>query len=125
MSSTWAWRVPSIFQALPSLLQSIGIFLLPESPRWLISKGLEQKALEVLAHYHANGDQEDEVVQLEFAEICATIELEKAAAQTKWSELWRTKGNRWRCAILITCGVCKQWSGNGLVRYVLLSPDLS
>ncbi|PSS23059.1 hypothetical protein M430DRAFT_135583 [Amorphotheca resinae ATCC 22711] len=119
INGTWSWRIPSIFQALPSVLQAIGIFFLPESPRWLVSKGREEAALDVLAHYHANGDREDEVVQFEFREIVGTIELEIAARQTKWSELWRTPGNKWRIFIMIWFGICKQWSGNGVVSYYL------
>lgn len=121
MSNTWAWRIPSIFQALPSIFQAIGVLFLPESPRWLISQGKEEKALDILAHYHANGDREDPVVEYEFREICETIELEIAARQTQWSELWRTKGNRWRSFIMIWCGICKQCSGNGLISYYLHS----
>ncbi|KAL1618276.1 hypothetical protein SLS56_010606 [Neofusicoccum ribis] len=121
MNSTWSWRIPSVFQALPSIFQAVGILFLPESPRWLVSKGRNEKALEVLAHYHANGDREDPVVQYEYNEICSTIEMEIAAKQTKWSELWRTPGNRWRSFIMIWCGICKQWSGNGLVSYYLHS----
>ena len=101
MSNTWSWRIPSIFQALPSVLQAIGIFFLPESPRFLVSVGKEDKALEVLADYHANGDREDEVVKYEYREICETIELELAAQKTRWSELWSTRGNRWRSFIMI------------------------
>lgn len=119
MTSTWSWRLPSIFQALPSLFQGIGIYFLPESPRWLVSQGREKQALDILAHYHANGDREDEVVKFEYREICETIELEIAAKQTKWRELWRTSGNRWRMFIMIWFGICKQWSGNGLVSYYL------
>lgn len=66
-----------------------------------MSKGREEAALDVLAHYHANGDREDEVVQFEFREIVGTIELEIAARQTKWSELWRAPGNKWRIFIMI------------------------
>ena len=96
-----AWRIPSIFQALPSVFQAIGIFFLPESPRWLVSKGREDAALDVLAYYHANGDREDEVVQFEFREIVGTIELEIAAKQMRWSELWKGPGNKWRIFIMI------------------------
>ncbi|KAI9741045.1 MAG: hypothetical protein M1834_002756 [Cirrosporium novae-zelandiae] len=121
MSSSWAWRIPTIFQALPSVLQAVGIFFLPESPRWLVARSHEEKALSILAKYHGNGDRTDIVVQTEYREILSTIELEISAKQTRWSELWRTPGNRWRSFILIWCGICKQWSGNGLVSYYLSS----
>jgi len=38
ITSDWSWRIPSILQAAPSLLQISLIFFIPESPRWLISK---------------------------------------------------------------------------------------
>ena len=101
LANTWSWRIPSAFQALPSVLQAVGIFFLPESPRFLVSIGKEQKALEILAQYHANGDREDDVVQYEFQEIRETIEMEIASKKTKWSELWSTPGNRWRSFIMI------------------------
>ncbi|CAG8982892.1 hypothetical protein HYALB_00002909 [Hymenoscyphus albidus] len=119
LNSTWAWRIPSIFQALPSVLQAIGIFLLPESPRWLVSKGREEAALQVLAHYHGNGDREDAVVQFEYQEILGTIELEMQASKTTWGDIWKGAGNKWRIFIMIWFGICKQWSGNGVVSYYL------
>lgn len=38
MSNSWSWRLPSAFQALPSIFQVILILFGPESPRWLIAK---------------------------------------------------------------------------------------
>ncbi|GAB7347320.1 hypothetical protein MBLNU459_g3398t1 [Dothideomycetes sp. NU459] len=119
LSSSWAWRLPSIFQGLPSVLQVFGIYLLPESPRWLVSQGRDAAALRVLAEYHGAGDADDGIVQYEFAEIKGTIEAEIAARKMAWSTLFSSRGNRWRAFILIWCGVCKQWSGNGLVSYYL------
>jgi hypothetical protein len=97
-------------------LQLIFIWFVPESPRWLISKGKNEKALKILANVHASGDENDEVVQLEYAEIRQTLTLEKEFEGNAWSELWRTPGNRHRLVILISLGFFSQWSGNGLVR---------
>ncbi|KAE8380318.1 hexose transporter protein [Aspergillus bertholletiae] len=117
--NNWAWRAPTIVQAAPSVLQIIFIWFVPESPRFLIYKGKNERALKVLADCHANGDQEDEVVQLEMQEIKETIRLEKEFESNSWMELIRTKGNRHRLIICITAGLFSQWSGNGLVSYYI------
>lgn len=117
--SQWAWRIPSIVQALPSIVQITCVWFVPESPRWYISKGQHEKALSVLAHVHAEGDANDEVVQLEYDEIRETIAIEKELEQTGWLEIFKTKGNRHRFIILISAGLFSQWSGNGLVSYYI------
>ncbi|KAF2009722.1 general substrate transporter [Aaosphaeria arxii CBS 175.79] len=119
IASQWSWRIPSILQALPSLLQISCVWFVPESPRWYISKGQSEKALSVLAHVHAEGNVDDEVVQLEYEEIKETIAIEKEAEQTGWLELFKTKGNRHRLLILVSAGLFSQWSGNGLVSYYI------
>lgn len=119
LGSSWAWRLPSIFQGLPSVLQVCGVYFLPESPRWLVSQGRDDEALRILAQYHGAGDSNDSVVQFEFVEIKGTIEAEILARKTGWKTLFATRGNRWRAGIMIWCGICKQWSGNGLVSYYL------
>ena len=119
INNDWCWRIPSIVQAFPSLLQILFIWWVPESPRWLISKGRNEQALKVLADVHANGDINDEVVQLEMKEINDTLKMEAEFEGNNWSELWRTKGNRHRLIILLTAGLFSQWSGNGLVSYYI------
>lgn len=109
INNNWCWRVPSIVQAFPSLLQLAFIWFVPESPRWHISKGRNEKALQILADVHANGNVDDEVVQLEMKEIRETIQLEQEFEGNNWSELWRTPGNRHRLIILLTVGFFSQW----------------
>lgn len=77
IDSTWSWRIPSALQGVPSLLQVIFLLFAPESPRWLISKGREEEGLNVLAYYHADGNTEDPMVQFEFEEIKAALELDR------------------------------------------------
>lgn len=81
--------------------------------------GEEEKALQILTKYHGAGNPDDDIVRYEFEEITSTIELEIHARKSSWKSLFNTRGNRWRSFILIWCGVCKQWSGNGLVSYYL------
>ena len=119
IDSNWQWRAPTIVQAFPSLLQVTFVFFVPESPRYFLAKGRDEKAHKVLADVHANGDLNDELVQLELTEIRDTIRLEQEFEGNGWKEFIRTKGNRHRLLILITAGFFSQWSGNGLVSYYL------
>lgn len=119
INNAWAWRIPSLVQAAPSAIQLIAIWLVPESPRWLISKGKNEKALHTLAKVHARGDVEAELIQVEYREIRETIALEKEFEGNGWIELFQTPGNRRRLIILFSLGFFSQWSGNGLVSYYM------
>jgi hypothetical protein len=78
LTNSWAWRTPSVIQALPSVLQVLLVFFAPESPRFLISKGRDAEALKTLAYYHADGNQDDPLVRYEFEEIKTAIEADRA-----------------------------------------------
>jgi hypothetical protein len=94
------------------------LFFVPESPRWLISKDRAPEALQILAKYHANGDEHDPTVMFEFAEIKETIRLEYLfKRQTHYIDFVKTRGNRYRLFLIITLGLFSQWSGNGLASY--------
>jgi SP family sugar porter-like MFS transporter len=47
----WGWRWMFAVTAIPSVLFLIATFLVPESPRWLASKGLWQQAIRVLERF--------------------------------------------------------------------------
>jgi len=119
IQNAWSWRIPSIIQAAPSCIQLVAIWFIPESPRFLISKGKTDKALKVLADCHSRGDVDCELIQVEFREIRETIALEKEYEGNGWQELFKTPGNRRRMIILISLGFFSQWSGNGLVSYYM------
>ncbi|GJE85509.1 hexose transporter [Phanerochaete sordida] len=120
INNNWSWRIPSILQGMPSVFQFFLVLWGPESPRWLVSKGKEAAALRTLAHYHADGDEQDPLVLYEFNEIKAGIDLDRTvASNVGWSALWSTPGNRRRMLIIISIAFFSQWSGNGLVSYYL------
>ncbi|EHL01749.1 putative Lactose permease [Glarea lozoyensis 74030] len=119
IDSAWSWRIPSMVQAAPSVIQLVAIWMVPESPRYLIAKGKDEQALNILAKAHARGNIEDELVQIEYREIRDTIKLEQEYESNGWVELFKTKGNRRRLIILVSLGFFSQWSGNGLVSYYM------
>ncbi|KAF4597167.1 hypothetical protein EYR40_007618 [Pleurotus pulmonarius] len=119
--SMWSWRVPTLIQAAAPLLQVILIWLLPESPRFLVSKGLEGQAARTLAKYHANGgDERDPLVVFEIAQIRHALRMEEEINKsTSWYSLISTPGNRKRLRIIVAIALFSQWSGNGLVSYYI------
>ncbi|KAF9071986.1 hexose transporter [Rhodocollybia butyracea] len=120
LNSTWAWRIPSVLQGLPSVLQILLIWFVPESPRYLISKGKDEQALEILAYYHGDGNRDDPLVQYEFNEIKTAIDYDRTvASNVGWKSLFATSGNRKRMRIIIAIAFFSQWSGNGLASYYL------
>ena len=70
--SSISWRFPIAFQIFFALVILAFIMFLPESPRWLIMKGQEDEALEVLC---ALNDREanDSYITSEFAAIKDTV----------------------------------------------------
>ena len=120
INSSWSWRIPSALQGVPSVLQICFLWFGPESPRWLVSKGRDGDALRLLAYYHADGNEQDPLVQYEYEEIRAAIDLDKAVASSiGWTSLIKTPGNRKRLTIIVAIAWFSQWSGNGLVSYYL------
>ncbi|PNS16848.1 hypothetical protein CAC42_4812 [Sphaceloma murrayae] len=115
----WGWRVPSLLQAAPSLLQVCLIFFVPESPRHLISKDRKEEARAILIKYHAEGDAGSELVNAEIAQIEATIQLELESSKQSWADLFRTPGMRRRMLLSGLLGLFTQWSGNTLISYYL------
>ncbi|RDW59092.1 hypothetical protein BP5796_12016 [Coleophoma crateriformis] len=116
--STWSWRIPSLLQMGPSIIQLSAIWFLSESPRWLISHDRGEEAKAALIKYHGDG-VETELVKLEYEEICAAISLEKELGNTTWMSMISSSGNRYRLFIIVCMGTFSQWSGNGLISYYL------
>ena len=111
----WSWRSITIIQAVPSIVQLAGVWWIPESPRYLISKDRPEEALAVLAKHHGGGNTQNSTVRFQYREIKETIAMEALTNRnTKYIDFFRTKGNRWRLAILVSLAVISQYSGNAL-----------
>jgi hypothetical protein len=119
-ASDWAWRIPSIVQGVLPFFQLLGVFFLPESPRWLVAKGRTQEARQILIDYHAGGDRDSPLVKFEMAEIEGALTFEgDTVSQNSWFELIRTPANRKRTLIAVLVGWFAQWNGVGIISYYL------
>lgn len=91
--------------------------LLPESPRYLVSKDRDDEARAILVEYHAEGDRDSLLVQAEIAQIRETIKTEMEVSKQSWMEVLSTKGMRRRFLVTVFIGLFTQLSGNTLLSY--------
>jgi hypothetical protein len=117
--SEWSWKIPSLLQMSPSVLQVAFVFFLPESPRFLISKDRHEEAFQILVKYHAEGNPDSEFVKAEMAEIKTTLEIELEHSKRSWMDMVRTAGMRRRVLIGGLLGLFTQLSGNVVISYFL------
>ncbi|KXX80408.1 Lactose permease [Madurella mycetomatis] len=117
-----AWRIPIWCQMITSGIVCLGVFFLPESPRWLMAQDRHDHAAKVLATYHGEGEADHPMVQLQMKEMMNQISSE--ASDKKWydyHELWNTHSARRRLICVIGMAVFGQISGNSLSSYYMVN----
>ncbi|KAL6412944.1 putative sugar transporter [Ilyonectria robusta] len=85
ISNDWSWRIPVIIQAVPAAAAMVIVWVLPESPRWLMMHDKPEEARRVLVKYHGEGREDSAVILLEMNEIQASIDY---ARELKGSQVW-------------------------------------
>ena len=76
------WRYMLVIATLPAVALWIGVLILPESPRWLASKGRWQEALKTL-----NSIRKESITQQEMKEIRANLAAEQKQQKMSFREL--------------------------------------
>lgn len=120
ISKNWNWRVMLLLAAVPAVGIGMGVFVMPESPRWLVMKKRLAEAKTVLV----NTSENEEEAEARLGEITRAWELHESSnyvGQSVWKELlWRpTSATRRILIVAIGINFFMQASGNDAVIYYL------
>ncbi|KTT12389.1 D-galactose transporter GalP [Pseudomonas oryzihabitans] len=103
----WRWMLGII--AIPGVLFLLGVFALPDSPRWLIMAGRKEEAIKVL--HRLRGDEK--VIQQEVQEI----EEQLKVPQKGWSLFKENPNFRRSVGLGVLLQVVQQFTGMNVVMY--------
>ncbi|XP_058481007.1 proton myo-inositol cotransporter-like [Solea solea] len=109
------WRYMLGLSVIPALVQFVGFLFLPESPRWLIQRGLTQKARRVLSQIRGNQNIDEE-----YDSIKNSIDEEEKDSGGDGPVIWRMLTYPpTRRALLVGCGLqmFQQLSGINIIMY--------
>ncbi|WFD01128.1 hypothetical protein MYAM1_003889 [Malassezia yamatoensis] len=114
------WRFPIAFQAAFALVLLLGIFFIPESPRWLVKKGRSDEARRVMSRLRNLPEDNFEITSEVKALEDAIFRLENEKGPFKFREL-ATMGpeqNLYRVIIACVAQMFQQLTGiNNLTYY--------
>ena len=119
------WKLPVYLQIMFPLFVLLFVFLIPESPRWLVMKGRHDEARAIIVKYHANGDESHPIVNLELDEIEASMTPEHKAGTKAWvialdvRKLFNTRARRYRSMLAGAMGWAGEFSGSNIASYYL------
>ena len=78
------WRYSLTGQSVLGAVLFIGVFFLPESPRWLVQHDKEDQASAILRRLRGVTD-----VDVEFTQIKQTVEYEESIGKGRWIDLFK------------------------------------
>jgi len=112
---TSCWRPMFYVGVIPAAIMFIGMFFLPETPRWLISKGYEDKCLKVLETV-----EEPSLVKEIFSKMKEDVEADKANKVS-----WRSIFKKWLIVpLIIAIGIMFVQQFTGINTIIYYSPKI-
>ncbi|KAJ3136342.1 hypothetical protein HK100_001847 [Physocladia obscura] len=108
------WQIPVGIQAAFSAIVLIGCFFIPESPRWLMSKGREDEARKFLVHYHGNDDENHPIVEFTLKEMRDALAEEERQNQASYAALFTGRAMLYRTGLILAIAFFSQYAGSWL-----------
>jgi len=106
----WRWMFSAV--VIPAIIFTIASYFIPESPRWLMTRGRERAARDVLTRIGGAWYAGAEMEAIERA-----LRAEQAVGKSSWGELLRP-GVRRVVLVGMALAVLQQWTGiNTLFNY--------
>ncbi|GAA5965299.1 hypothetical protein JCM3765_007155 [Sporobolomyces pararoseus] len=103
-SGASSYRIPIGIQFAWAAILGTGLFILPESPRWLLLKGRDEDARRSLARIFKN-DPDSQEVNEELAEIAANIHHERSLGTATYLDCFKSGSGR---------NALRTWTGIGI-----------
>ncbi|KAJ1556913.1 hypothetical protein HK096_010158, partial [Nowakowskiella sp. JEL0078] len=124
---SWQWRIPTLLQAVFSMVILVLIPLMPESPRTLISKGKRAEAEKIVKEWVGCNVSDQKFVDDQMAELdiafANSAPSDKVWQNYNFKPLWATANSRRRVfyAILTNAGITLlNWGATGGVFETLI-----
>lgn len=114
-----SFRIGWAIQIIPGLLLAIGLFFIPESPRWLAKHGYWEEAEQIVADINAKGDRENVDVQIEVSEIKEQLLIEENAKAFTFAQLFNKKYLP-RTIVAISAQTWQQFTGINVMMYYVV-----
>lgn len=115
-----SWMIPLGLQLLFPSIIALGAMWLPESPRWLYTRGQKDLAKKNLIRIHGHGNPESEWVKLQLREYEEHLEMD--GTDKRWWDyraLFRNRASMYRLTCNCLVSLFGQWAGNNVVSYYL------
>ncbi|RMZ09033.1 hypothetical protein D0862_03763 [Hortaea werneckii] len=120
------YRVPIGLQFIFGLVLGVGLFLLPDSPRYYVKRGRVEKARKALSSVRGQ-PQDSEYVEAELAEIIANEEYERSLIPAgSWINGWmncfrgsvfKSNSNLRKTILGTSLQMMQQWTGVNFIFY--------
>ncbi|KAK3074629.1 hypothetical protein LTR53_002774 [Teratosphaeriaceae sp. CCFEE 6253] len=126
MTTDASYRIPIGLQFIFGVVLGVGLFFLPDSPRFYVKRGRIEQARKALATVR-DQPQDSEYVEAELAEIIANEEYERSLIPAgSWingwmncfrGSLWKSNSNLRKTILGTSLQMMQQWTGINFIFY--------